>query len=161
MRHERISQANVAAAWPRPIDAFVPSVPLHADTRQAPADAAPAMPTPAVPDVAAGVGGLIVAAYLGLILTFFAFFAGSLESIFAISIAIGFVGVFFAVPRVFFSVEPDSGRRRPAMHEFMHRGMDTLTGHSSGRDALVQMLIVPVLLTFSILAMGIAATIYL
>jgi len=39
--------------------------------------------------------------------------------------------------------------------------MDTLTGHSSGRDALIQMMVVPVLLTLGLLAMGIAGKIYL
>ena len=160
MRHEKISSANVAAAWPRPIEGFAPAVPAYADDAQAPAQAAPFAPTPAAPDVAAGVGGLIVASYAALILTFFAFFAGSLESVVAITVAIGFVAIFFTVPRIFFGLEPAAGRR-PALHEFMHRGIDTLTGHSSGRDALVQMLIVPVLLTFGILAMGIAAAIYL
>ena len=43
----------------------------------------------------------------------------------------------------------------------MHKGLDTLTGHSTGKDALVQMLIVPVLLTLGLLAMGIAGAVYL
>jgi hypothetical protein len=37
----------------------------------------------------------------------------------------------------------------------------TLTGRSSGRDALVQMLIVPVLLTLGLAAMGIIGRIYI
>jgi hypothetical protein len=43
----------------------------------------------------------------------------------------------------------------------MARGLDTFTGHSSGKDALVQMLIVPILLTLGLLAMGIAGAIYI
>jgi hypothetical protein len=39
--------------------------------------------------------------------------------------------------------------------------MDTFTGHSSGAAALVQMLVVPVLLTFGALAMAVIAAIYL
>jgi 3-oxoacyl-(acyl-carrier-protein) synthase len=39
--------------------------------------------------------------------------------------------------------------------------METLTGHSTGGAALVQMLIVPVSLTFGILAMAVAAAIYM
>jgi hypothetical protein len=41
----------------------------------------------------------------------------------------------------------------------MRKGMDTLTGHCSGRAALVQMMIVPVLLTLGVAMMGIAAAI--
>jgi hypothetical protein len=43
----------------------------------------------------------------------------------------------------------------------MEQGMETLTGHSDAGAALVQMLIVPVLLTFAILATGIYAAIVL
>jgi hypothetical protein len=107
------------------------------------------------------VGGLIVAAYAGLILVFLAFFTGSFLATMMVTIAAGFVAVFFTLPRIFFALEPDTGRRRPSLGDFMYRGMDTLTGHSSGKDALIQMLIVPVLLTFGLLAMGIAGAIYL
>jgi hypothetical protein len=41
----------------------------------------------------------------------------------------------------------------------MRDGMDTFTGHSSGGAALIQMLIVPVLLTLGAAGMGIAAAI--
>ena len=43
----------------------------------------------------------------------------------------------------------------------MEKGVNTLTGHSSGREALLQMLIVPVLLTLGLLVMGIVGKIYL
>lgn len=160
MRHERITPANVAAAWPRPIEGLVPAVPESPDSDQRTTKSAPAMPAPAVPDVAPGVGVLIVAAYAALIVTFFPLFTGSLASVFAVSISAMFVVIFFTVPRIFLGIEPDE-TRRPSLGVFMHRGMETLTGHCSGRDALVQMLIVPVLLTLGILAMGVAAKIYL
>ena len=34
-------------------------------------------------------------------------------------------------------------------------GMNTFTGHNSGKAALIQMLIVPIMLTLGVLAMGI------
>jgi hypothetical protein len=160
MRHERITRANIAAAaWPSTIDGIVLAEP-EALELSAVAEPVQDGPTPAAPDVAAGVGGLIVAAYVGLILVFFAFFAGSPAATMAIAISAGFVAIYFTVPRIFFAVEPDKSRR-PSLSDFMYRGMDTLTGHSSGRDALVQMLIVPVLLSLGLLAMGIAGAIYL
>lgn len=161
MLHERISEAKIAAAaWPAGIDSLVPMEPVEPKLKAEVQVADPGF-TPAAPDVAAGVGGLIVAAYAGLILVFFAFFTGSFLATMMVTIAAGFVAIFFTVPKIFFALEPDSGRRRPSMSDFMYRGMDTLTGHSSGAAALVQMLIVPVLLTFGLLLMGIAGAYYL
>jgi hypothetical protein len=113
-----------------------------------------------VPDVAPGVGGLIVAAFAGLLGVFFAFFARSPEALFAITICAFFVATFFTVPRLFLAVEADPSRR-PTLDAFLAKGLDTLTGRSSGRDALVQMLIVPVFLTLGLLAIGIVGRVYL
>ena len=154
MRHETLARVAEAAR----ADAFESFAPATVAERTETAVAA--MPAPAVPDVAPGVGGLIVGAYAALIATFFAFFTGSLLATMVVTISAGFVAIFFAVPRIFLGLEGDASRR-PDLAEFWHEGLDTLTGHSSGRDALVQMLIVPVLLTFGIFAMGIAAAFYL
>ena len=158
MRHERITQAQVAAAWPATLEGLVLSEAPLAET------AAPAplhvLPTPAAPDVAPGVGGLILTAYLGLLAVFFTLFAGSPAALFAVCVSASFVAIFFTVPRIFFAVEADRSRR-PTLDGFMARGLDTFTGHSSGKDALVQMLIVPILLTLGLLAMGIAGAIYI
>lgn len=161
MRHENIARARIAAAaWPTTMDGLVLAEPADAVRHEAEAETAPALPTAAAPDVASGVGGLIVACYATLILVFFAFFARSLTALFAITICAGFVAIFFAVPRIFFALEPNS-TRRPSLPAFMERGMETMTGHSEGGDALVQMLIVPVLLTLGLLAMGIIGKVYL
>ena len=73
-----------------------------------------------------------------------------------IAIAAFFVAVFFTVPTIFFGIEPGDARR-VSFDRFLSQGIDTLTGHNSGKAALVQMLIVPVLLTVGVIAMGIAA----
>lgn len=159
MRHEQVldqesyNRVVVPSAWSAP--QIVP-LPMGLEEGPAAGPAADFAPTPAAPDVPGAVGGLIVAAYAGLIGAFALATAGSAESIFAIVIAALFAVAFFTVPRIFLAVEPND-KRRPSLQRFMREGMDTLTGHSSGRDALVQMLIVPVLLTFGALAMGIAA----
>lgn len=159
MRHERISQAKIAAAaWPTTLEGL-----MLAEPEAVQAVAQPELqtgPTPAAPDIAPGVGGLIVAAYVSLVLVLFTFFTGSLGAMFAVVIAAGFVAIFFTIPRIFFSVEPGAGRR-PSLPEFMEKGIDTFTGHSGGRAAILQMLIVPVLLTLGLLAMGIVGKIYL
>ena len=161
MLHERISDGKIAAAaWPASLESLI-----LLEATDPPGDRAEAEPekagfTPAAPDVAAGVGRLIVAAYAGLIAVFFVFFTGSLLATMMVTVAAGFVAIFFAVPRIFFALEPGDSRR-PSLSDFMYRGIDTLTGHSSGGAALVQMLIGPVLLTFGLLIMGIVGAIYL
>lgn len=161
MRHEEISKARIAAAaWPTTMDGLVLAEPPELRTEATVAETAPLLPTPAAPDIAAGVGGLVVASYAALLLVFFAFFAGSFTALFVITICAGFVAVYFTIPYIFFSIEPDE-TRRPSLSAFIHKGMETLTGHSSGRDALVQMMVVPVLLTLGLFAMGIAGKIYL
>lgn len=110
--------------------------------------------TPAAPDVPAAVGWLIATSYAGLIAALAIATAGSAESIFVIVIAALFVVAYFSVPRIFFAVERDGGVRT-SFDAFLHNGMNTFTGHNSGKEALVQMLIVPVMLTLGVLAMGI------
>lgn len=108
----------------------------------------------AAPDVPPAVGGLIAAVYTVLLAALFVATAGSLSSIFAIAMAAVFLAVFFTVPAIFFVVEGDSSRR-PSLDTFMQRGLQTYTGHSSGSAALVQMLVVPVFLTFGVVGIGI------
>ena len=161
MLHERISDTKIAAAaWPAGLESLVSIEPIARAEENASESAITGF-TPAAPEVAAGVGRLIVGAYAALVLVFFAFFTGSLLAGMMVTVAAGFVAIFFAIPKIFFTLEPDSGRRRPSLADFMYRGMDTLTGHSTGAEALIQMLIVPVLLTFALLFMGIAGAISL
>jgi hypothetical protein len=170
MHHERVldkgsyDKVNVAAVWPSgPQVVHLPAVELEMDP-PGPA-AAPVLapetteafaPTPAAPDVPAAVGGMIAASYAALIGAFFLATAGSAQTIYPITISALFVITFFTVPRIFFAVEPRTARRT-SLDRFMRDGMETLTGHSTGPAALVQMLIVPVFLTCAALAMGVAA----
>jgi hypothetical protein len=139
-RHQLVDET--AVAWLPPT---VAQLPLR--------DPEPTRATPAAPDVPASVGGMIMASYVALIVALYVATAGSLSSIFAIAVAAFFVMIFFAIPRIFFAVEPMTGSR-PGFSRFLKRGMETLTGHSSGPAALVQMLVVPVFLTLAVLAMG-------
>lgn len=145
MRHEKI-ELPVAAVWPQDLQAI-------GETRVEAAGAAPILPTPAAPDVPAAVGKMLVGSYALLVGILFAFMARSPIATFSILIAAGFVAIYFAVPWLFLKVEADKSRR-PSFDGFMDRGMDTLTGRTAGKDALVQMLIVPVFLSFGLAAMG-------
>jgi hypothetical protein len=162
MRHEQIADKAsytkveiAAAAWPVIARAAPAPLPEEVD---AAGEAFAA--TPSCPDVPAAAGGLIVAAYVGLIATFAVTMTGSAQSVFALVICGVFLAAFFAVPRIFLGVEPGAGRR-PSFDRFLREGMATMTGRSSGRDALIQMLIVPVMLILGVIAMGIAAAIIL
>lgn len=141
---------DMAAVWPTsaPIAPF--PIPEMEPISQRPVFQA----TPAAPDVPAAVGGLIAASYAGLIAALAIATVGSAQSIFVIVIVALFVVAFFTVPRIFFSVERDSGAR-VSFDDFLRKGITTFTGRNSGKAALVQMLVVPVMLTFAVLAMGI------
>lgn len=143
-RHQPVDET--AVAWLAPTIAPLPL-----------SDLEPTRAASAAPDVPASVGGMIAASYAGLIAALYVATAGSESSIFAIAIAALFVAIFFTVPRIFFAVEPMT-ERRPGFSKFLKRGMQTLTGHSSGPAALVQMLVVPIFLTFAVLAMGLIVT---
>jgi hypothetical protein len=80
----------------------------------------------------------------------------STEASFMIVVSGLYVAIFFAIPRIFLRVERDPSRR-PDLARFMAEGMDTLTGRMSGAAALVQIYVVPVLLTLGILVIGLAA----
>lgn len=117
-------------------------------------------PAPAVPDVPASVGAMIVGVYAALIAAFFLTMAGTRESAFMIAISAFYVAMFLGVPRLFLHVEGDR-TRRPSLASFLARGLDTYTGHMSGASALAQIFVVPVLLTLAILCMGITGLVLL
>ncbi|HEX8308064.1 MAG TPA: hypothetical protein VF645_06550 [Allosphingosinicella sp.] len=151
--------APVAAVWPSFDEALLARQPLEPQ-RVGLDPARPFRPAAAAPDVPAAVGRLIVAPYVALLGVFFALFAGSPLAFFSIVVCSVFVGMYFAVPRIFFAVEADRARR-PTLSQFLHGGLQTLTGRTGGTDALIQMLIVPVLVTFGLAAMGIIGKIFI
>jgi hypothetical protein len=108
----------------------------------------------AVPDIPAAAGAMMVAAYAGLMGVAMLALGNGSRSAFALLVSAFYLAMFLGVPAVFLRVERDSSRR-PRLAEFLEKGMETATGRISGFGALVQMLIVPLLLTIAILAMGI------
>jgi hypothetical protein len=138
---------DAAEIWPR--STFMPSAPLaeiESGLRAA----------PAVPDIPFAVGRAIVTVYAAMIVAFAALMGGSAEALFMIAISGFYVAIFLAVPRLFLGVENDRSAR-PNMARFMRQGMDTSTGRMSGASALVQMFVVPVLLTLTVFVIGVAA----
>jgi hypothetical protein len=155
MRHEQVKLTesfdilDVAEIWPRA--EIMPGAPLA----EIEAGLLPAAP-PAVPDMPPAIGRAIVAVYATLILMFAVTMGRSSEAAFMIAISALYLAVFLTVPRVLLGVENDRSRR-PDMARFMAEGIGTYTGRLSGAAALAQIFVVPVLLTFAILAIGLAA----
>lgn len=163
MRYQRLDTAAplaadsaVAAVWPT---AAVETLVADVATVEAEVEE-PFVTTPAMADIPRAAANLVVASYAALILVFFGLFARSPLALFAIVVCAFFVAMFFAVPKLFLAVEAAPGRR-PTMGQFMRTGVATLTGRSGGGDALVQMLIVPVLLTLGLATIGIIGRIFI
>ena len=159
MRHVELKEresfdlVDVAAIWP----AAGTAAPAPLDEVEA---ALEARATAAVPDMPAGVGKAIVAVYAALIGVFFLTMARGAEATFMIVVSALYTVMFLAVPRLFLKVEPDRSRR-PDLARFLDKGIDTWTGHMSGSSALVQIFVVPVLLTLGLLVIGLAARWYI
>ena len=112
-----------------------------------------ARPEYAVPDVPVAVGLMIVASYALIIALLALTIATAGEAPFIISIDVVFLAAFVTVPIIFLKLEGDPARR-PSLGRFMSQGLQTYTGHISGAGALAQMLVVPLLLAFAVLAIG-------
>ena len=115
---------------------------------------APHRPEAAVPDVPAAVGAMMVAVYVLIVGLFALTIATAGAAPFMIGVDLVFLAAFFVVPVIFLKQEGDPARR-PGMGRFMAQGMQTYTGHVTGGGALAQMFVVPVLLAFAVLAIGI------
>jgi hypothetical protein len=163
MEYQRI--ATVRIARDEAVAAVWPTAAIESMTAPAagPAEAAgeqPFVATPAMADVSTGVVRMVAGTYAALIAVFFALFANSPVALFAITVCAFFVAMFFGVAKLFLAVEAAPGRR-PSLDRFLRNGMETMTGRTGGGDALLQMLIVPVLLTLGLAAMGIIGKIYI
>ncbi len=145
MRHEKIAKAGTYEA-----------VDLDRLQFQAAQPETPFRSAAAVPDVPAAVGKLLVASYVTLLGTFAVTTAHSPQAMFAIAICTVFLVMYLGVPRVVLGAERGQGSR-PSFGIFLRRGLETYTGHCSGKEVLVQMLVVPVVLTLCGLAVGVIA----
>jgi hypothetical protein len=154
MRHEqagafrRFDAIDAAVIWPSAAD--LAPAPICELERSA----------PAAPDLPVAIGRMLAGSYAALIAVCLLTLGGSREAMFAIVVSGLYVLIYCAVPLIFLRVEADPCPR-PTLRAFLRGGIDTATGHLSGRAALVQMLVVPVMLTFCLLAIGTMAGLYL
>lgn len=122
------------------------------DVVEAPSDRA--QPEAAVPDVPAAVGLMMVGVYVLIVVLFALTIASAGAGPFMIGVDLMFLAAFFTVPVLILKQERDPAKR-PGMPRFLSQGMQTYTGHVTGAGALIQMFIVPVLLAFGVLCIGI------
>jgi small-conductance mechanosensitive channel len=108
------------------------------------------------PDMPSAVGKMIVASYIALLGMFAVTMTGSRLSIFSVVIGFIFLFMYLGVPTVLLKTEPKRDQR-PSFDHFLQKGIQTYTGPMSGKDVLMQMLLVPVLLTACALTIGIVA----
>lgn len=110
----------------------------------------------AVPDLPVAIGPMIGAAYLLIVAVLAITIANAGQAAFVIVIDLVFLAAFLAVPAIFLKMERDPARR-PSLSRFWSQGMQTYTGHVSGGGAMAQIFVVPLLLGFGVLAIGIIA----
>jgi hypothetical protein len=122
------------------------------------AEPTPFLAAPAAPDMPVGVGRLIVASYVGIVIAFAIGFAGDRDTNFALAIVALFVTIYLAVPRIFLGVEPKTSGR-PSFDRFLSEGIMTYTGRTGGKAALAQILIVPVCLMLAGVGMSVVAAV--
>ena len=80
------------------------------------------------------------------------------ELIVPMAIIIFFLGMFFAIPALFVRTAPKDSRRALSWSELMECGIDTATGRTSGREAAVLVVMLPLLVfCWGIAAVAIAA----
>jgi hypothetical protein len=140
MRHTQIAAKESYHIRTFPAEAASASLP----------PALPAAPEPfrsatAIPDVPITVGRLMVAVYFTMIVVLAIGLGGDRDIDFALTVVGLFFIAYFAVPRILLGIAPKAGAQ-PSLDRFMRDGMMTYTGHTGGKAALVQILIVPVCL---------------
>ena len=148
MRHEQIQVRDSyrVSSFPN----------ADSDDPEAAATAGHCMSAPTMPDMPVGVGRLIVASYVAMVVAFAVGLGGGRDINFALTVVGLFVLVYFTVPRILLGIDPRRSPR-PSLNRFLSEGLMTNTGWIGGKAALVQILIVPVCLTVAAIAMMVVA----
>jgi hypothetical protein len=117
-------------------------------------ESAPFRSATAMPDVPVGIGRVIIACYIAMIVAFAFGTSGGRDIDFALVVAGLFVVMYFTLPRIRLGVDPRH-IERPNLARFLSEGMMTYTGPTGGAAALTQILIVPVCLMAAAVAMSV------
>ncbi|WP_454759476.1 hypothetical protein [Caulobacter segnis] len=134
-----------------PYSVFVTNV----EPYEGPAPIAAKMGEAAAADLPKAVGWMIVASYASILVAFGWAFLGAGDVLFNLGVCAAYLAMYLGVPWVFLKVEPTTGQPRPDLADFLERGLSTWTGHVTGREALAQILTIPVAVAFAALGIGI------
>jgi hypothetical protein len=120
------------------------------------ASASPMAPSPPR-EVHPSILALTAGFYATMLLLMWLIFAWSGQGVFVMLVATLVVGAFATLPAIVkLLASRRSGRKPATLHDYATGGMDTHTGPLSGRAALVQIVVVPALLTLCLVGMWIA-----
>jgi hypothetical protein len=115
----------------------------------------PLMGEAAAPDVPAGLGAAIAAAYGLMMVGFLIFFAGSADNLLALAVDAIYLVMFLGVPALMFAVEGRS--RRVIWFQFLNKGLTTWTRHVEGRAAVAQIMTIPLTVAAGVFGLGLIA----
>jgi len=115
--------------------------------------------TPAVSDIPKAVGFAVVGAFGAVVLCFMLFFSGSAQSRFVTVVTLCFCAVYFAIPFILIVLQPKSARRS-AWSSFRRNGLSVRTGHVGGKEALLQIFVLPICLFVAAVGMGVIWALY-
>ncbi len=116
----------------------------------------PHLPERLVPDLPPAVGFMLVGAFAWIIGVYLITFWSDLQAVEMVVVDAVYASVYLGVPWLILRLEPKDGPN-PTFAQFLERGLDTCTGRLSGREALVQILTVPIALAAAATAMCLVA----
>lgn len=102
-----------------------------------------------------GVYKLAVLCWAGLMAVFWVTFHVSTSASFMVAVGTVYACVFFGVPFVMIRMSPGANATFPSFDEFLRGRFDTIHGPIAARDALLQVIMVPLALGLGGVAMGI------
>lgn len=115
--------------------------------------------TPAVYDIPKAVGFAVVGAFGAVVLCFMFFFGGSAQSRFVTVVTLCFCAVYCAIPFILIVLTRKSAWRG-TWFSFQRNGLSIRTGHVRGKEALLQILVLPICLFVAAVGMGVIWALY-
>lgn len=105
-----------------------------------------------------GVFALALGSYGAMVLVLWLLFVSDGQTVLSLLICTAYFGMYFGVPLAMYRLARKTFLKEPAagsLSGFLHGDLETNTGRLSGWSALSQVLVVPVSLTFGLIAMGV------
>lgn len=102
-----------------------------------------------------GVLKLAVLCWAGLVGVFWITFRVNTNAMFAVVVGTFYALVFFGVPTIMLRMAPKKPGEKPSLAEFLRGRFDTIYGSIPARDAMLQVILVPVALGLGAVAMAI------